>query len=249
MKSDGRAIMILLSLVGIAVIIFLAEKKFLIVEARGETLSKYEKLPWHDKIILLVEDFEGLTPVASHDSVLNKAFLFGFGSAKLSIDNRQVDKATVASRNDLKVQWSSANNYGGWGRGVGANIDLDISQDYFTFRIFSPTANVNNTSLKIIVQDEDNYDGKFDENNDDVWVAHITIPAINKWQMVSVPLSKFIDDNKGGDGIFNVTRKGGIHNIAFSFEQTEKYTANSKWYFDFICFTNAVISNKDIETN
>jgi len=90
--------------------------------------------------------------------------------------------------------------------------------------------------------EDDNNDGILQEDKDDSWSAIVTIPAKNEWQLVSVPLSDFSDNNPGGDGILNVNRKGGLHNIIFSFEQAGKYNTSNCWYFDFICFTNAKVS-------
>lgn len=73
------------------------------------------------------------------------------------------------------------------------------------------------------------------------WVYKLSITPADKWQIISIPLKDFKDSNAGGDSILNVTRKGGLHTIIFSFDQVDKYTPEHKWYFDFICFTNEKI--------
>ncbi len=242
MKSNGRAILTLMLLVIIALLILFLERKFLVVELRGETVSKYEQLAWHDKIIFLVDDFEGLNHA---DSVtLLKANFFSFGSTRISIDNKRVDTHPMAATSDFKVEWRSdaANDlFGGWGKGVGANFDLDVNKDYFNFRTFISKTNPNDT-IKILIQEDDNDDGIFQEDKDDVWEYKLPVVGNNQWQFISIPLNKFTDSNTGGDGEFNVTRKRGIHNIIFSFSDKVKHTPGQSWYFDFLCFSSQKIT-------
>ncbi|MGZ3899572.1 MAG: hypothetical protein ACXVNQ_04315, partial [Bacteroidia bacterium] len=73
MKTNKRAFFILQMLVATAVVIFAIEKKFLVTEARGATLSSYESYGNVDKVLLLMEDFEGLSrpdSIVHGDSVL-----------------------------------------------------------------------------------------------------------------------------------------------------------------------------------
>src|ERR1035437_9264850 len=246
MESDKRAIIILLTLVVTAILAFRLEKKFLFVEKRGTALSHYEdKITWTDKIILLVEDFEGLTKVDS----LKKESFFTFGSVKISVDTILIDGNAISSKSSLKVEWDSTINYGGWGKGLGINIDLDPNTDYLNFRAYVPASNGNDEKIKIVIQEDDLNDGIYDPATDDEWNYIADIKAKNQWQIVSIPLKNFFDANKGGDGILNITRKGGLHNIAFGFNQPEKYTKHHKWYFDFVFFSKGVITQQDIDNN
>jgi hypothetical protein len=247
MKSNGRAILILFSLVATAVLIFLAEKKFLTVETRGSALSHYEgKIKWADKIILLVEDFEGIGP---GDSALKSAAFFTFGSAKISVDTAQTDGNAISLKSSLKVEWDSTINYGGWGKGLGINVDLDPNTDYLNFRAYFPASNGNDEKIKIVLQEDDLNDGLWDPATDDEWNYIADIKAKDQWQIISIPLKNFVDANEGGDGILNITRKGGLHNIAFAFNQPEKYTRHHQWYFDFLFFSKGVITQQDIDNN
>lgn len=239
--------MILLGLVLAALVAFTLEQKFLFVEKRGSALSHYEdKIKWADKIILLVEDFEGITP---GDLALKSADFFTFGSAKIFVDTTQSDGNTISSKSSMKVEWDSTFNYGGWGKGLGINIDLDPNTDYLTFRAYVPASNGNDEKIKIVLQEDDLNDGLYDVNTDDEWNYMADITAKDQWQIISIPLKIFFDANKGGDGILNITRKGGLHNIAFAFNQPEKYTKHHKWYFDFVCFSKVVITQQDIDKN
>src|SRR5690349_24507026 len=119
MESNKRALMILQLLVLTAVVIFLLEKKFLVYESRGATLSHYEDVSGMDKVLLLVDDFEGLVDAGTGvkaDSVLQTSGFFSYGSAKISLDNEHVDKNPLASKTALVVHWNPSDPYGGWGK-------------------------------------------------------------------------------------------------------------------------------------
>lgn len=249
MESNKRALIILQMLVLTAVVIFLIEKKFLFTESRGATLSVYEGVAGMDKVELLVEDFEGLSrpdSAIAGDSVLKANGFFSFGSSVISLNHATVDKDPLASKTALQVTWNGAEGYGGWGRGVGANIELDVQNDYVNFRAYIPQANGHDEVLKIIMEEDDNDNGILEKDRDDAWFAKITIPAKDQWQMISVPLKEFADENEGGDHTFNVTRRGGLHNIIFVFDQPGKYTGEHKWYFDFICFSTARMTDNNM---
>jgi len=237
--SNKRAVKALLILVLTVLVIFLIEKKFLVIELRGETISHYEKVKWVDNILLLVDDFEGL----QGDSALGKASFFCFGSAKISIDNSQVDGKPIASKSSLKVEWKGTDNYGGWGKGVGRNINLNTATDYLNFRIYVPKNNGKDEIIRITLEEDDNHDGILQKDKDDSWFYKLNISPKDEWQFISIPLKDFRDGNAGGDGLLNVTKNGGLHTIVFLFEQVEKYTIDYKWYFDFICFSDGKITD------
>jgi hypothetical protein len=242
LNADGKAVLILLYLVLTTVILFFAERKLLVAQPRGSETSAYENLPWKDKIILLVEDFEKLN---NDTATLHNANFFSYGSILLGIDHNKVDNTMLASGSDLKIAWKGGKeNYGGWGKGVGANIDLEEKKDYLTFRFYNPKNN-GSDFLKIIIQEDDNDDGIYQADKDDEWIYKEHVTGKDEWQLISIPLKAFWDNNKGGDGKFNVTKKGGIHNIAFAFEPNERYYAGRLWYFDFICITSEKITSKD----
>ncbi|MBA3662739.1 MAG: hypothetical protein H0W61_00835 [Bacteroidetes bacterium] len=248
METNKRAFFILQMLVASAVIIFMLEKKLLISESRGATLSNYQNVNEVDKVILLMEDFEGLSKpdsIALGDSLLKANGFFSFGSTQIELNHDKIDKNPMASKTALKVNWLSTEGYGGWGKGVGANIELDTLTDHLTFRIYVPQSNGEEEKIKVILEEDDNENGKLEKEADDTFFAHITVKPSDKWQIISIPLKDFKDENPGGDKILNVTRKGGLHNVIFVFEQPDRYTKDHHWYFDFICFTN----DKMIDSN
>ena len=240
MESNKRAIKALITLVLTVLILFFLERKFLVAQIRGETLINYGKIKWLDKIVLLIDDFEGL----KSDSIsIQQVGFFGYGSAKISLDSSQIDNNMIASKTCLKVIWNGKDSYGGWGKGVGKNIDINTLTDYINFRIYVPTSNGKTDSIKISLEEDDNASGVLEHDKDDSWFYKLKISSADKWQFISIPLKDFVDANVGGDSVLNITRKGGLHTIIFSFEEADKYTPHHKWYFDFICITNGKIYN------
>lgn len=238
MESNKSAIKILLALFLTTVLVFFVERKFLVAEIRGETLSNYENIPWLDQIVLLIDDFEGLK---SDSNSVQKAGFFGFGRVKVSLDSIHVDHDVTASKTCMKIEWRGNDSYAGWGKGVGKNVDLDTYTDYLNFRVLVPKGTAKEETLLVRLEEDDNSNGILDETKDDSWGYKLKIMPQEKWQLISIPLTDFRDSNVGGDSLLNITRKGGLHTIIFSFEQVEKYTSEHNWYFDFICFTKGKI--------
>jgi hypothetical protein len=245
MESNKKAFFILAALVFFSALILSAERNFLVAEKRGANLGKYESLPWKDKILLLIDDFEGIAA----DTLLPKEKFFSYGGSAIKLDKVMVDDELVAGHSSLELNWKGTEAYGGWGKGIGENFDLDVAGAYLNFRVYIPTLNGEHESLKILLEEDDNDNGKLEKDKDDAWIAVITIPTKDHWQMISIPLTDFQDDNQGGDHVFNVTRKGGLHTLIFSFTNTEKYTVSHKWYFDFIFFSSEKIPSAQAQTN
>lgn len=243
MNSNKKALFILFLLVATSVLIFCAERKFLVAEKRGSGLTRYEKLSWASRILLLVDDFEDM-----HEKKdLEKERFFAYGSAQIDLSKDKVDKNPMAGASCMKISWNRTESYGGWGKGVGENIDLNTETDYLNFRVLVPKSNGGSEFLKIILEEDDNDDGKLQKEKDDQWATTITIPASDEWQLVSIPLKEFTDDNEGGDHIFNVSRKGGLHTVIFSMQQPDKYTNQHVWYFDFVFFSSGHIDDKQAD--
>ncbi len=238
LAANKKGIGALAMLVCTVIAVFFFEKKFLVHEARGSAITHYENLEWVDKVLLLVDDFEGLQ---TDSLALVNAGFFGFGSGKIATDATQTDAHPMAAKTSLRVQWDSTYQFGGWGKGVGKNFDLDPNTDFVNFRIYAPLTNGGEEHIKVMLEEDDNNDGILQQDQDDSWAYHLKLTPKDEWQFISIPVKDFTDDNAAGDSIINITRKGGLHTIIFSFEQTEQFTKKNKWYFDFICFTNGKI--------
>ncbi len=239
MQSNKKAFLILAGLVFTSLLIFCAEKKFLVAEKRGSALGKYEKLPWKEKILLLVEDFEGI----SADTALKNEKFFSYGSVGIRLSDPKEGSDLLSGETTLEVEWKDKEPFGGWGKGVGENLDLDAETAYLNFRIYIPASNGQNDLLKITLEEDDNDNGVLEKEKDDSWSSRVTIPAKDRWQLISIPLKDFTDDSPGGDDKLNISRKGGLHTLIFSFTQPKKYKKGTKWYFDFIFFSSGPITD------
>jgi hypothetical protein len=242
MESNKKALMILQLLVFTAVIIFVLEKKFLISESRGATLSHYADFAGISDVLLLVEDFEGFDKSDSTDAQLTSSGFFTYGSIGIGLDTAHVDNHRLASATAIKAHWNTAEAYGGWGKGVGANIELNPQTDYINFRILIPDESLEEDQIRVMLQEDDDEDGQLDEQKDDKWGMIFTVKPSSQWQTISLPLKDFQHEGEGGDGILNINRKGGLHNVIFNFERSDKYPAGFTWYFDFICFTTGKLA-------
>ncbi len=243
-ESNKRAIIILLTLILTSVTIFFAENKFLVAQPRGSSLSGYETIKWINHVHQLIDDFEGINP----DSIsLQKNSFFSYGSIGIAVDTEQTDHTAIASKTTLKAIWRNTDAFGGWGKGIASNFELNPATDYLNFRIYIPKSNGNNNEkIKVILEEEDNDDGILEKDKDDTWGYTINIASQDTWQFISIPLNSFSDENEGGDNEFNATKKKGVHNIIFQFEQPAMYTARHKWFFDFICFSDKKITDNEL---
>jgi hypothetical protein len=238
MQNNARAFRVLLILIMSALAIFFAENKFLVAENRGQALSQYQSLSWKDDIILLAEDFENL----KSEKELEKENFFAYGSVQMKLDSLNTGKGTLGSKTCCKIVWKGEDKFGGWGKGIGKNIDLDRETDYLNFRILYPAGRLTNDVIKVILEEDDNDDGILQKELDDSFSYTLNLKPSDKWQFISIPLKEFYDSNPGGDSLLNVTRKGGLHTIIFTFEQPDNYKKGDAWYFDFICFSKVKIN-------
>lgn len=213
--------------------------------------------PAKAQLKFIVEDFEGCVN-GSSGSDQKQNGIFTFGNIKSSIVGSINTPQTYIGARYIRLSKEGNLPYGGWGKGLGLNVELDSHHDYLNFYVNQSTSN-KNTSIKIEIQEDDNGDHVYDKNSDDSWnYIHqlVSSSAVEKtknklkdvpekWDLVSIPLNKFKDGNNGGDGIFNITYKHGkllcvIITFVNSNDVQVKYETSAikqTWYFDFICFS------------
>ncbi|MEW6470204.1 MAG: glycosyl hydrolase [Bacteroidota bacterium] len=199
-------------------------------------------LPWATTVAQLkfvLEDFEGLA-YGPYDLKPNGVFVYGY--ARAAIEKTSGSPGAYAGDRYIRVERAGLKEFGGWGKGAGLHIELDAGTDHLNFYFFS-----NDTAtLKIELQEDDDGNSVFSKNNDDLWI-HVHKPAFkNSWQLVSIPLHQFKDDNYGGDGLFNVSyKKGKLFSLVIGL--AGKSSALQYWCFDFICFSkNKLPLGKDL---
>jgi beta-mannanase len=192
----------------------------------------------------LVEDFEGF---ADGNIDLKENGVFSYGNASAAIDATiHTHQNNYSGQRAIKLQRTGKLKFGGWGKGITSCVELDVTQDHFNFYVLFPSAVSNSLQTLVIqLQEDDDDDNIFKKEKDDSWTYILAKGELsdkpsgrNEWQLVSIPLNKFKDDNEGGDGIFNVSYKlGKLLTFILAFPEKEEAKMNEEYFFDFICFS------------
>ncbi len=183
----------------------------------------------------VVEDFEGFSDGTSD---LKANGVFTYGNIKANIDYQAEIQKAYSGERFLRLYKEGKTNFGGWGKGLTVNVELDAAKDYLNFYVTAgPNANDSDT-ITIELQEDDNEDNVYTKEQDDSWTCLQKITGKNSWQLISIPLNKFKDSNKGGDGVFNINYKQGkLLSIIITFMGGERLKTGQSWSFDFICFS------------
>jgi beta-mannanase len=184
----------------------------------------------------MVYDFDGLD-IGSND-LPEGDYCYGDLTYQIS--------ANPLSQNDmlgdrvvkLNVNWSA--NYGSFGRGISRFIEFDPVKDIFNFYFYNPSSNGQNAVFTIMLGDDDNQNGSYENTADDVWKKSFTVPGSSTWQLYSVPLSDFVDGNTGGNGTFDIAfseTAGKLCQVEFQFVKGGGGINNPSFYLDMISFS------------
>ena len=187
----------------------------------------------------IVEDFEGLSE-GSSDLKANGIFVYGNIKAIIESNTSQL---AYSGDKFLKINKEGKLNYGGWGKGISLNVELHLAADYLNFYVYQPAGNGSNT-IKIELQEDDNGDGIYNKEQDDSWNYVHKISNQNTWELISIPLTKFKDSNKSGDGIFNINYKEGkllTFIISILDPIPSPAMEGSNLSFDLICFSKGAL--------
>lgn len=187
----------------------------------------------------IVDDFEGLS---EGQTDLKEEGVFTYGGAVKSVDKKMTTGYGYSGQAALKITWTGKEDYRGWGKGVGANVELDAQQDYLNFYVYSSKSNGKYSTMKILLEEDDNGNSSFEKEHDDSWNYILTIENSGSWKIISLPLKDFKDGNEGGDGIFNVNyREGKLCTFIVRFLDTLQINETRVCYFDFISFSKGVL--------
>jgi hypothetical protein len=138
----------------------------------------------------------------------------------------------------MKLNWNAG--VGEFGKAMMRFVELDATVDYLNFYIYNPTGNSGAANLKVLITEDDNQNNIYEHGSDDKWVYTITIPQSGNWQLVSVPLSSFTDDNLGGNGVFDAAytnAAGMLFSVGFVFTKPVPSASVDNYFIDMICFS------------
>lgn len=212
--------------------------------------------PFKAQLKFVVDDFEGFS---NGKSDLRSNGVFSFGNIKAAIEIHNDQKFLIPDyfgSRYISLKKDSNKDFGGWGKGLCLNIQLDPSVDFFNFYVRLP--DMINRNIKIQLQEDDNDSKVYEKESDDNWVHYheLKSSSLSDWVLVSIPLSKFNDENSGGDGAFNCTYKNGkLLCFIISFEndakdKSELLKADQMISFDFISFSKGpLLDNKFSESS
>ena len=182
----------------------------------------------------IIEDFEGF---ADGNTDLGPNGVFVFGNMHAGIETQKPVHKSYSGDRDICISKKGKEEFGGWGKGVGLNVELDPYKDRLDFYVYQSVPGDTGT-VKIELQEDDNGDNVFQKEMDDTWAYKYKLDGKNNWELVSIPLSAFRDDNYGGDGVFNISyREGRLLCFIMTFQNAGGYKDEESWYFDFICFS------------
>ncbi len=148
----------------------------------------------------VVEDFEGFV---EGNSDLKNNGLFTFGNVRAGVDckihNSNKNKQAYSGSKAIRIDVDGKGEYGGWGKGLSVNVELDPSSDFLNFYVKYTEAS--GTKIKIELQEDDNNDFVYTKEMDDSWTYTHTLESKKDWELISIPLSKFKDGNYAGNGV------------------------------------------------
>jgi hypothetical protein len=199
----------------------------------------------------IIDDFEGF---ADGSSELKMNGMFSFGNVKTEIQFHESSQKSIKpdylGSRCISTKNYSTKDYGGWGKGICLNINIDPKKDYLNFYILQPNVGFGNR-MRIQLQEDDNNSNVYEKEKDDAWIVEITVPKSDEWQLASIPLSRFIDENDGGDGVFNCNYKEGkllCFIVSFLKSSTSSEKGDSQpVLFDFVSFSEGPLLNSEFE--
>ena len=182
----------------------------------------------------VIFDFDGLTV---NDNDLPDG---DFGSYDLNYsvaDNPTGENAMLGDRVlKLHLDWQSG--IGVFGKATSRFFELNASNDKLNFYFLNNSSST--LPLKIKLTEDDDNNNYFEFWTDDSWTYTQQIPSAGGWQLFSIPLNQFIDENTGGNGIFDASYTGAggmLFSISFHFSKNQDVSSET-YFIDMICFSD-----------
>ncbi len=142
----------------------------------------------------------------------------------------------------LDLNWNSG--AGEFGKATMRYLELNAGEDRLNFYFYNPTSNAASAEVQVVILEDDNNNDQFEGTSDDKWIYTTSIGRSEEWQLISIPLSSFQDDNTEGNGAFDVryTAPGGmLFSVGFIFSKPAGAGAADQYYMDMICFSEGTM--------
>jgi len=139
----------------------------------------------------------------------------------------------------LDLNWNTG--IGEFGKAANRFIELNPQQDHFNFYFYNP---VSSAQIQVNITEDDNQNDVFEGSADDIWSYTITTAQNPQWQLFSIPLSAFTDNNSAGNGIFDASytnAAGKIFSVSFIFTKPSSSAGFDQYYMDMICFSEGAL--------
>lgn len=244
MGKNKKALAILGIFVLSAMLIILAETKILVKPAAAGVITGNGKKETPGQIKKVLETFESMRD--GQDNFEND-HLFLYGSTKIKVTSENTKGKGYSGARAVKATWTGTDNFGGWGKGIPA-IKVDFERDRFNFFVICPKNDSGQDHIRVVFQDDDNNDTKFEDDQDDAWTCTATVKASGNWEMVSIPFKSFQDSNAGGNSKKDLGEgQTSLITFMFEFPDQDKYKPGMTWYFDHVSITRGALPiGKDI---
>jgi beta-mannanase len=165
---------------------------------------------------------------------------YSSGDLTRSVEPSPLPPADMIGDRVLKLNLNWQSGHGLFGRGISRYIQLDATSDKLNFFFYNPPSNAQDAQVTIMLADDDDQSNNFNVFADDCWRKHLTIPTAAGWQLVSVPLSDFTDDNAGGNSIMDMAftqNKGMLLLLELRFDKPVQ-SGNAVFFLDMISFSD-----------
>jgi hypothetical protein len=139
---------------------------------------------------------------------------------------------------ECKLDWNIGR--GEFGKATYRFFELDAATDKLCFYIYNPTTNHSDAKMEVMIVEDDDQDNILDPAKDDIWKIQFTVPRREEWQLITLPLSSFIDYNVGGNGIFDAAytnAAGMIFQVGIKFFKNNTTATTEIYYLDMISFS------------
>jgi hypothetical protein len=189
----------------------------------------------------VIHDFEGLD--IGQTQMPDGIYRYGDLSCRVAANPLGYTGMTGDRSAELTITWAAG--YAAFGRGITRYIEINPRLDQLNFYFYNPSSNSADARMNVIITEDDNNDGNFDHTADDSWIHPLVAGRAPGWQMFSLRLADFTDENAGGNGIFDAAytnAAGKIFKVEFRFSRGSPSETSARYFIDMICFSEGKLA-------